>query len=561
MTHRSLLIAAAALVAAWGGTAQAAPFVLSTSLSPQGGWTATDRLTAYWDIQLGSPGLHSLTIEMNAAHDGSADGAWSAIHTAIPPEWTGTAHAIPVGADEGRRAIRLVATDSTGRTERHLGTVMLDRSPPQALRATVERFTSNETTFRWEQHNAGLSPTVASSGVIEVDAAVLGPGTGPWIPHPVALTDGPMRATVSTAGLSEGTHTARLVATDTAGNTGRSPLPDVVVDRVRPTLESVQVVRSPTPESPSVQIAYVARDATSGVPIGTAARVVDVDRGTTLTHATGGPGAQTIWADLPAPGTYRLAIEIVDAAGNVGRSAPFDVSTASTGLFGAASPVDPRNAQLRGGNLHLRAPGAKERVVNDSLIEYTRSIRFGERIRIAGQLRTGHGPGIAGADVEVWDARRRSLGRTVTDRHGKFALFVRPVRGGPLRVGVPVDGELIPGRSDGEVRVRLTPRVTLRASAGVAQAGGGPVVFSGSIRPSPQALGIAAKNVVFEWRDPFRGTWRPMVNTRVGPDGNVRTKWAFGAGGFTVPVRLRLPAEPGWPTEAGLSRVTSVKVK
>ena len=52
-----------------------------------------------------------------------------------------------------------------------------------------------------------------------------------------------------------------------------------------------------------------------------------------------------------------------------------------------------------------------------------------------------------------------------------------------------------------------------------------------------------------------------MVNTTIGANGNVRAQWAFGAGGFTVPVRLRLPAEPGWPTEAGRSRVISVKVK
>jgi hypothetical protein len=80
------------------------------------------------------------------------------------------------------------------------------------------------------------------------------------------------------------------------------------------------------------------------------------------------------------------------------------------------------------------------------------------------------------------------------------------------------------------------------------------------VAPGPGALGIPAKNVVLEWRDPFRGTWRPMINGRVGLDGRARFRWAFNAGGFTVPVRVRLPAEPGWPTLPALSGAITVAV-
>jgi hypothetical protein len=557
--QRRFLLVALAVSAMSAGAANAAPVIADASIGPTG-WTSTDHLSASWLVHNATPYLSAVEIEINSAHDGSADGTWSTIHKTAPiATASGTAPSIPIGLLEGRRAVRMVAWDGSGRTERYLGTLLLDQTPPNVLGAEVLTARPGETTYAWRQDNGGLSPT-RMTGAVRIEVPSMGAGTGPWVTQPVALFDGPMQVTVSGAGLQDGVHNVFLDATDEAGNSGTTALPPLVVDHGPPVVSAIKVLRAPTAAAPSVQIAYTAVDPISGVPIGTAARVVDVDRQSVITRATGGPGTQAIWADLPAEGTYRLAVEVVDAVGNVGQSAPITVSTEQLPWIGAASPVDPAEAELRSAHLSVDMPGAV-RTESGTTVQLARTITIGRRIRITGSLSASRGGPLAGAEIEVRDAGNRTLGRVLTNAQGSFALWVRPVRGGPLHVGVPLGDELLPGHPRSTLRIRMIPRVTLATSAHSARAGGRPVTFTGQILPSPGSLGIGAKNVVLEWRDPFRSEWRPMINSTVGANGSVQLRWAFGAGGFTVPVRLRLPPEAGWPTAGGLSHATSIVVK
>ena len=95
------------------------------------------------------------------------------------------------------------------------------------------------------------------------------------------------------------------------------------------------------------------------------------------------------------------------------------------------------------------------------------------------------------------------------------------------------------------------------ASAHEAQARGRAITFKGKVGPAPGA----AKGVVLEWRDPFRKQWRPVVNGKTRPDGSFAMSWKFQASGLTVPFRVRVPKEMGWPMEAGTSKSVTVRVR
>jgi len=89
---------------------------------------------------------------------------------------------------------------------------------------------------------------------------------------------------------------------------------------------------------------------------------------------------------------------------------------------------------------------------------------------------------------------------------------------------------------------------------------GAPVVFRGRIGPPPGASG-GRKAIVLEWLDPFRKVWRPVVNARAKADGSFAIPWRFQARGLTVPFRVRVPRERGWPVEAGTSGTVTVRVR
>jgi hypothetical protein len=136
---------------------------------------------------------------------------------------------------------------------------------------------------------------------------------------------------------------------------------------------------------------------------------------------------------------------------------------------------------------------------------------------------------------------------------------VRPEAGGPIRVGVPAGDGLFPHRPSTELRIAVSPRIELHASD-LHPAAGERVEFSGRVLPAPRRLGAQSKGIVLEWLDPLRKTWRPVVNARTRPDGSFRIAWDFGLGGLTIPTRIRVPEEVGWPLLPATSEQVTVTV-
>jgi hypothetical protein len=116
---------------------------------------------------------------------------------------------------------------------------------------------------------------------------------------------------------------------------------------------------------------------------------------------------------------------------------------------------------------------------------------------------------------------------------------------------------VVPIPTGPRVGVHVRASVTLMASSHQASAKGKAIMFKGKVGPAPGA----AKSVVLEWRDPFRKQWRPVVNGKTKPDGSFAMSWKFQASGLTVPFRVRVPKEMGWPMEAGTSKSVAVKVR
>ncbi len=544
MTHRLLrtVVTAVCGVMALGiGSATGAPTFQSAAPSPSE-WNRTNQVTVDWSLT--SPGALGMQFEIADVEAGPGNAVqWIPALTLTPLTSTSGRSVVPLWDQEGRRALRAVAWDATGRTERFITTLLLDRTAPRSQRVELERRPTS-TVVHWHQDDSGGSGT--ASGWADIETA-----PGVWRSTPIAGRDGPNIAVFDLAGLPEGPYPARLRTVDLAGNTGYTDIPGLWVDTSPPTVAWVRAEPPSSPTATTLQVTYSTEDAQSGVPVGASGQIIDAASGSPIESFTSGPGPQAVVLDRTRMGTRPIAIQVQDGAGNVGRSTPFILASNDV-LSGAGSISDPRERELRDSRIEARVIGVHNK---------RREIRFGQTLTIQGTLGTGQMTPLPQTEVEVRDRADAVLGRGLTRTDGTFTLRVIPRRNGSLRIGVPLGDELLPPGGVVGPKVQLVPRVTLRASARVARADGPAVVFAGRMQPSPRSLGIAAKNVVVEWRDPIRKTWRPMVNTQVTADGRVRVPWRFGAGGFTVPVRLRVPAERAWPTAAGLSRAVSVTVQ
>ena len=129
-----------------------------------------------------------------------------------------------------------------------------------------------------------------------------------------------------------------------------------------------------------------------------------------------------------------------------------------------------------------------------------------------------------------------------------------------LRVGVPVGRRLLPARPSADIRLEVRPEVSLSASTTVATSGT-EVLFTGRLRPAPGDIGLGSrKGIVLQWLDPVRKAWRPVVNARIRRDGTFSVSWRFGIRGLTIPMRVVVPEEVGWPLLPARSRVIRVRL-
>jgi hypothetical protein len=194
-----------------------------------------------------------------------------------------------------------------------------------------------------------------------------------------------------------------------------------------------------------------------------------------------------------------------------------------------------------------------------------RTIPFGHGIRFGGRLRNTSGAPLGGQEVAVTEtfapgslpARRASVVRTAPD--GSFSLRLAP---GPSRdVSATFTGTRTLTRATGRsVHLDVLASVRLRASAGSAQVGGAPIVFTGSVDQAGTAPSTEDLPVELQFRYPG-ADWSAF--RAVGADAGGRFRYAYrfsddDSRGVRFEFRAHVKGREGWPYEPAFSRPVAV---
>jgi len=522
----------------------------------QGTAVAPGVVTLSWRATDATSGVVASRAQVNAATDGGTSGDWRDIGGPGGAGAQSVVGAPPVG--DGAHAWRIVTTDAAGNTavtpsphpvvvDAHAPAVQLHDVPT----GWVGRLDLDLTATDALQSVLGIGATE-----VDVNAAADGGESGEWLRRAGSATPPGRRVLpVPLTGLASGRHAVRV----TVRNGGPfSALATEARTMVRVDLDAPAISRavfSPGGDRP-MTVAWAASDAHSGVAEATLQwRQGPAWRSLGSAAASNGAGSMTVDASALPNGQRSVRLVIADAAGNVtSRTGTVEISGAGVG----STTSDPLG-RLRTAHLMLRVPGARvQRGAAGAVL--VRRIAAGGAVTVRGVLLDRRARAIVGAEVQARGHRGRVIGRGLTVRGGRFSFTARPNAGGAVRVGVAVGRELLPRRANAALRLEVRPRLDLAASASVVFAGG-TVLFTGRLSPGPGDLGFGSrKTVVLEWRDPLRRAWRPVVNARLREDGTFAIPWAFNLQGLTIPVRVTVPQDAGWPLLAVTSRTVTVRV-
>jgi hypothetical protein len=384
----------------------------------------------------------------------------------------------------------------------------------------------------------------------------------------IPVAAGARSLSVDTSGVPGGSRRFRLLVADGAGNVATVTAPQALaVDHAAPVVTGLGLEHG----ADGWRLSWTQSDAGGFGACPTSIQVNGPGtdgawREIATVPAAAGPQSLLLPLDGLAPGAYRVRVVACDSAGSSTAAetgglliAPAPAPAPGEARAAAAAP-DPF-ARLRTARLDVRIDGAKvERFHGRPTL--VRRLVFGERLRAHGRLTTAAGKAIRGTEIQIRGYGGRVLARTLSRRDGRFAMTARPEAGGPLVIGVPAGKEMLPARRALDIRAIVRPTVTLTASSRRAAALGAPVIFTGRLQPAPALLGGSThKSVVLEWRDPIRGVWRPVLNARARRDGRFRFTWRFAVRNLTIPMRVRVPAERGWPLQPALTAPIAIRVR
>lgn len=249
-------------------------------------------------------------------------------------------------------------------------------------------------------------------------------------------------------------------------------------------------------------------------------------------------------SDSYPPGTYEFRAAGYDAVGN----SAFGTLRSDGARMVLTSPLK-TPVTLRSG-----FAGKPRRWQTRELVPYGRGVRYG------GRLLTIWGKPVGGAAVTVTETfaagaasqSRKTVARTKPD--GTFSLYLAP---GPSReVSAGFGGTPLLSRFTGAAgHLGVRSAVRLRASTAVARIGGAAVVFSGRVARGGAG---AAKETEVELQFRYPGAaWSEFRTVETGADGRFRYPYRFSdddSRGVRFQFRAVVPAQKGWPYEAGASR-------
>jgi hypothetical protein len=304
-----------------------------------------------------------------------------------------------------------------------------------------------------------------------------------------------------------------------------------------------------------VRVTVTVSDQTSGVR-DWSLRARTPDGPTIASSATGGDVVDLDLASYAAPGeSIRFVLTGTDNAGLsrvVTSAAATRPSTAGGGpattVIGGDGPLgEPGRIEGSGTSLPnfsrietrgLRTHQARSYSRTGRLLVPLVVATYSRPVSVRGRFLHANGRGLRGATVYLVDPKGFTAATTLTDRRGRFAFSVRPRRMGTWRaiaLGRPL--VLAPAV------VRLRPLVRM-SSTNWRIRPGGTLQVDGTIAPRSAGRG---KLVKLEWR--LRGKWLPLELTTADRRGRFSLHYRFNAltAGFSVPMRVVVPREKGWP--------------
>jgi len=196
----------------------------------------------------------------------------------------------------------------------------------------------------------------------------------------------------------------------------------------------------------------------------------------------------------------------------------------------------------------------------------SRTVSYGRGVLIHGRLGTGRRSALEGMRVRI--VERFAAGadpavRVSTVRTGPGGAFAIRTAPGPSRtVAVAFDGSPTLARSASRtLDLRVRGRVNLRASAGVAEIGGPPLVFRGRVAAAPGTISPAGMPVQMQFRLPGL-PWAEFRTVQADRFGRFRYAYRFSdddSRGARFQFRAYVPAQDDWPYEPAGSRPVIVR--
>jgi hypothetical protein len=263
-----------------------------------------------------------------------------------------------------------------------------------------------------------------------------------------------------------------------------------------------------------------------------------------------------------APGPYELRARATDQAGN----------EASTNLRLDAQPMVV-NLPLRMVST-LQASFQRPRIVRERIKRHGRTrtvskrtvvqtqaarVIFGESAQITGRLVAPDRSGIAGASVNVVAASPLGTDEVLavlqTGVDGTFAYTASGISNRTLRFAYAGSSVILPAQ--GELSITVPATTDLRLNRHRLR-NGQTVIFSGPVRTGP--IPAVGKLIEMQVRQP--GRWQTFKTVRSDAAGQWQVRYHFTRTFGTVDYRfrVRLPAEAGYPFNAGVSRAVTVRV-
>jgi hypothetical protein len=452
------------------------------------------------------------------------------------PEGTSYAHAVAVSGSGVRSA-------TTG-----TAALRVDKTDPVTQLAGVPA--------GWSDRPVRLvaSATDSASGMLATP--------GGELPFTAIRVDGAAPATaaggsVATTVIESGAHAIAYYARDAAGNVADggvvngqpNPEPGEAVVRIDREPPRVAFANAQDPADPE-RIEAVASDSLSGLDATRAQIAVrgagSGDRFEPLPTAARGNTVLARWDSAAFPaGSYEFRATAHDAAGNAATTR-FRANGSSMVL---SNPLKVQ-ATLRAGF------GGRS----------ARTVPYGRAIPFGGRLTAGRRAPLGGAPVRVverFDSGAAPGERVSTVKTGPRGYFTVRLAPGPSRevLAVAAPTPTLSGAASRPARLNVRSGLRLRVSSPVAEVGGRPIVFSGSVAGAGSAIPSEGKTVELQFRLPGL-PWSEFRTLDTDRRGRFRYAYRFAdddSRGVRFQFRAYAPTQSGWPFEPAASPPVAVR--